>query len=313
MSVRRRLPEIISPVVRILKGDSNLKPQTIHWGELLPWQQDNHYIQTGYRPSSLSFRKSFASLLYLHNESVNIYSHYIGTLLFATLASGLYTLMRPRYKTAMPTDVLVFSCFFIGAGICLGISGTYHTISNHSPLVARWGNKLDYVGIVFLIVGSFIPSIFYGFYCHPQFQKFYWTMISMLGLACTAVSVFDRFRTPAWRPYRAGIFVSLGLSALFPVGHGVRLYGLLEMRNRIGLFWLVLQGLLYILGAALYAARWPECSWSKRFDIWGSSHQLFHILVVMAAICHLYGLLIAFDFHHTVLGAECFLVQETRQ
>jgi hypothetical protein len=30
---------------------------------------------------------------------------------------------------------------------------------------------------VFLITGSFVPSIFYGFYCHPHLQEFYWTMV----------------------------------------------------------------------------------------------------------------------------------------
>jgi adiponectin receptor len=35
------------------------------------------------------------------------------------------------------------------------------------------------------------------------------------------------------------------------------------------------------------------------FDIWGSSHQIFHILVVLAAAAHLVGLMKAFDFEHS--------------
>jgi predicted membrane channel-forming protein YqfA (hemolysin III family) len=49
----------------------------------------------------------------------------------------------------------------------------------------------------------------------------------------------------------------MGLSALFPVLHGVVLYGVDEMRGRIGLTWLVLQGVLYILGAGIYAVSSP--------------------------------------------------------
>ena len=116
------------------------------------------------------------------------------------------------------------------------------------------------------------------------------------------------------------MFVAMGLSAIFPVLHGIELYGINEMRDRIGLTWLVLQGFLYILGASLYAVsllrspveqsnfskeRWPERSWPGSFDIWGSSHQIFHILVVMAAASHLYGLLKAFDYHHGALGLGC--------
>lgn len=126
---------------------------------------------------SSSFHKSFASLGYLHNESVNIYSHLIGAGLFTGAGALMYTLVKHRYEKASASDIAAFGCFFAGAFLCLGMSGTYHTISNHSPMVARFGNKLDYVGIVFLITGSFIPSIFYGFYCHPHLQEFYWTMV----------------------------------------------------------------------------------------------------------------------------------------
>ena len=49
------------------------------------------------------------------------------------------------------------------------------------------------------------------------------------------------------------MFVAMGLSAVFPVLHGLKLYGIEQMRDRIGLTWLVLQGALYILGAGLYA------------------------------------------------------------
>jgi len=49
------------------------------------------------------------------------------------------------------------------------------------------------------------------------------------------------------------MFVAIGLSAIFPVLHGLELYGIRDMQDRIGLFWLVLQGVLYIVGAGLYA------------------------------------------------------------
>jgi adiponectin receptor len=51
------------------------------------------------------------------------------------------------------------------------------------------------------------------------------------------------------------MFVSMGLSAIFPVLHGLKLYGTSQMRKQIGLSWLVLQGGLYILGAGIYAVR----------------------------------------------------------
>ena len=49
------------------------------------------------------------------------------------------------------------------------------------------------------------------------------------------------------------MFVAMGLSAIFPVIHGLMLYGVASMERRIGLSWLVLQGILYIVGAGIYA------------------------------------------------------------
>jgi adiponectin receptor len=155
---------------------------TVLWNDLPSWLQDNHFIRTGYRPASNSFQKSFASLGYLHNESVNIYSHLLGAILFSISAVLLYIAIKPRYGTATSSDILAFGCFFTGAALCLSMSATYHTLSNHSPTINKFGNKLDYVGIVCLITGSFIPSIFYGFYCHPHLQELYWTMVSGANL-----------------------------------------------------------------------------------------------------------------------------------
>ena len=45
----------------------------------------------------------------------------------------------------------------------------------------------------------------------------------------------------------------MGLSAVVPVIHGLKLYGLERMIDLIGLPWLSLQGILYLAGAAIYA------------------------------------------------------------
>jgi adiponectin receptor len=120
------------------------------------------------------------------------------------------------------------------------------------------------------------------------------------------------------------MFVALGLSAVFPILHGLKLYGFQQMCRQMGLLWVVLQGALYIIGAGLYAvsiapghgmiakqlliggqARIPERWHPGRYDVIGSSHQIFHIFVVLAAVSHLMGLLKAFDYRHAVLGGIC--------
>ncbi|OTB08716.1 hypothetical protein M426DRAFT_51747 [Hypoxylon sp. CI-4A] len=285
------------------------------WDDLPTWRRDNHYIETGYRPDSNSYRRSLASLFYVHNESVNIWTHLLGALFFPTIGAWLYHVIAPRYASANSSDVLVFACFFAGAVSCLGMSATFRyvqndALSNHSEEVAKWGNKLDYSGIVFLIVGSYVPALYYALFCLPKLMTFYLYGIFLLGLGCGVVSWVERFRTPRWRPYRAAMFVGLGASGVVPVCHGLSIYGYQALEERMGLNWVLFQGFLYIFGAFLGIltslwVRWPERSFPRTFDIWGSSHQLFHILILFAAASHLTGMVKAFDYHHSIMGGQC--------
>ena len=149
------------------------------WDDLPAWRRDNAYITSGYRQSRSSYMHSFQSLFYLHNESVNIWSHLLGALVFIVGSLYLYQVIQPRYESASSSDVLVFACFFGGAILCLGMSATYHALCNHSQEVAKWGNKLDYTGIVALIVGSYVPALYYGFFCKPTLMSAYLFLVRL--------------------------------------------------------------------------------------------------------------------------------------
>lgn len=43
-------------------------------------------------------------------------------------------------------------------------------------------------------------------------------------------------------------------------------------------------------------SHFPE-SWKPgKFDIWGASHQIFHVLVVISSVIHMRGLFTVFDW-----------------
>jgi adiponectin receptor len=124
----------------------------------------------------------------------------LGAVAFTLGGLYLHALIAPRYESASSADVLVFGCFFGGAFCCLGMSATYHLLCNHSEEVARWGNKLDYTGIVFLIVGSYVPALWYGFYCRAGLLTGYLGAVSY-PFSLYWKSVTDgggRLRCSAW-------------------------------------------------------------------------------------------------------------------
>ncbi|CAJ0841735.1 8626_t:CDS:2 [Entrophospora sp. SA101] len=106
---------------------------TCTFSELPNWMKDNSAIIRGYRLPTFSYIKCINSLFYLHNESVNIWSHFVGAMIFLVLSifSFLYFKTEPTIE-------------FFETVVC-----------------ASW-NRCDYVGIVALIVGSNVPLVYYG-------------------------------------------------------------------------------------------------------------------------------------------------------
>ena len=69
------------------------------------------------------------------------------------------------------------------------------------------------------------------------------------------MSLDTNFRTPEWRPFRTGMFAAMGLTGIFPVVHVLSLYGWRFANDYMGLSWVILQGVLYLVGAGFYAVR----------------------------------------------------------
>ena len=153
-------------------------PLLLTYDEIPEWYQDNEYILYGYRPPTNSTAKCFASWVYVHNETFNIFSHLLPAI-FSLVSVGVF---RPyfldRYPGATRGDQLVFGFFLLTAVACLSMSSTYHTLMNHSASVSKTWLRLDYVGIIILTLGDFVSGIYMVFYCEPTLQKVYWTMVS---------------------------------------------------------------------------------------------------------------------------------------
>ncbi|KAH8288473.1 hypothetical protein KR054_003212 [Drosophila jambulina] len=271
-----------------------------HYKNLPKWLQDNDFLHRGHRPPLPSFRACFKSIFRVHTETGNIWTHLLGCIAFIGVAT--YFITRPSVEI-QTQEKIVFGAFFIGAIVCLGFSFAFHTLSCHSVEMGRLFSKLDYCGIALLIMGSFVPWLYYGFYCHYQPKVIYLSVVCVLGVLSIVVSLWDKFSEPGLRPLRAGVFMSFGLSGVIPAIHYSVMEGWFSQMSRASLGWLILMGLLYILGALLYALRVPERWFPGKFDIWGQSHQIFHILVIAAAFVHYHG--ISEMAMYRVMYSEC--------
>ena len=164
--------ETLHSLLTLQEAESAMRRQPsnsilINYDELPAWQQNNQFILAHYRPTSHSFFTSFQSLFHLHNESVNIHSHLFGAWIFFSIALSLYAFERHLLTWV---DSVAFLIFFSSAVVCLGMSATYHTVSNHSPKVRRVLTKICF--ILLKITGQSMgePNGLHGHH-HSHFWK----------------------------------------------------------------------------------------------------------------------------------------------
>ncbi|KAH7264851.1 hemolysin-III related-domain-containing protein [Fusarium redolens] len=157
---------------------------------------ESQFIQTGYRASSNSIKKSVRSILSIHNETVNIWSHILGCILFLVIPVYVFTTeIPPRYKVATREDIAVRTIYFIGVTICFFLSATCHTVSNHPSHVHHLSVQFDYLCILILMYSAMIPLIYYGFVCDHFLRNMYWGLVSVNAGLCALSTMHPRFRT----------------------------------------------------------------------------------------------------------------------
>ncbi|KAI5480617.1 hypothetical protein MNV49_000313 [Pseudohyphozyma bogoriensis] len=294
----------------------------------LHYQQDNPSILGYYR--QLSGKVDYQSLWYWHNETVNVWSHLLGS--FGSLlglsgavavVAGLGELIihsqnplapllaaiplpRADMPSVTPLDTLVFSLLLVGSTVCFALSAFYHLTLNHSCKMADLTRKLDFLGIFFLGNMNFIPSFAYGFYCSPELRTLY---VGLMTVSCATgayiVVLSPAFQTPQYRRLRTWVFLIVGWTAALPFGHALYKYGWAEARESMALDWVAAEILLYCGGAIIYAERFPERFAPGWFDLVGSSHQLFHIAAVAAVVCQFMAGLKGFHYRHVSLEGVC--------
>jgi hemolysin III len=180
----------------------------------------------------------------------------LGVVLVLVAPSGRATLAAAIYATS------VIAMF--------GVSALYHRHNWISVAARQWMRRLDHSMIFLLIAGTYTP----------------FALLILNGALATAILI------GVWAGAAAGIVMNLiwvdapkWVTALVYVLLGwVAVAAFPEMTSRIGVVAISMVatgGVLYTLGAVVYATKWPNPSPA----VFGY-HEIFHVLVIGAAALH---------------------------
>lgn len=191
--------------------------------------------------------------------------HFHQAMFFISLG-GLAVLLSLTNSNRELISILVYA---FGALSMFGISALYHRIDWSSQNRALF-RKLDHSAIFVMIAGTFTP-------------------VAMLGLSAESSKIL---LLTIWGVTILGVVKSIWLTnlpkllnAALYVGAGYVIYPYIdELSASIGangMYLLVAGGLIYSIGAAIYAFKKPN-PYPKYFGY----HEVFHLLVNVAAILH---------------------------
>jgi hemolysin III len=166
---------------------------------------------------------------------------------------------RARFAAA------VFALSVVG---CFGVSALYHRVT-WTPPVRRWMRRADHAGVYLLIAGTYTPVAL--LVLEGTWRNVILTVV-WTGAAAAIVLEFVWLDAPKW--VAAAIGLALGWIAV------VALPQLVDRLEASALTLLIAGGLLYSLGAIVYARRSPD-PLPRTFGY----HEVFHALTIAAAAC----------------------------
>ena len=156
---------------------------------------------------------------------------------------------------------------FIACAIwCMSASFIFHQYYCLSFTANNVLQTLDYCGICILISGSYVPVIYYSFYCYPTYRKMHLIIVVVLNVLNVCVMATPKFRSPAYRSVRARSFTIVACYAVIAIIHLLILDGLKNPLFTVLFWYMIGMGGTYILGAVLYGTRFPEKFWPGHFD-----------------------------------------------
>ena len=244
------------------------------------------FIIRHYRPQ-MTVSDALASALVCppHNETGNILSHLLGLAGFVALSVYHFKLSNSARKGFFA------AAYFAGVCAMLLMSSMYHCLLNVSRSLHDTLYVLDLASVSLNIVGISLYAFDVGFACTNTARVTYMVAISAMCAVLLLISLVERLRRK--RALIVALFSGVVSATAIPMAH-ICVLAFAQSRDtafdgRPAQLPYLAVGLLvmltmYGIGVALFAARVPEKLKPGAFDLAFHSHQLWHIIVLLAPV-----------------------------
>ncbi|KAK7909096.1 HlyIII-domain-containing protein [Apiospora marii] len=301
------LPSLASPENATLLLKKAKTRALLLFDELPVWAKGNDFILSGWRPETNSYWECIKSMGYVHNESVNIYSHLFAAIWMVVLGAWWAMHAQERYPATGFDDGLIFFLFLLGGTVCFLLSTIYHVLSSHSHATHVFCLKLDFLGILVVTAGCFPPGLWYTFPCASRQSKLNWIVVDLgAQLMAAMLALFSKsFQASNMRHVRGFVFSVMASSAFYPIIIKISQVGWSRANEEYGASLYAWTILIYLCSVTIYAVRLTEAWKPGAFDIWGHSHQIFHVGMAIGLTVHFMAFVKASHQFYAVKQGQC--------
>lgn len=192
-------------------------------------------------------------------DIANSVSHIIGAVFF--FFGTLYLMwVAGRYGTLV--DTISFLVFGLSLVLMFTMSSIYHFMIYHKPRDVF--KRLDHISVYILILGTYTPFMFSVIGTKASHILYF----SLVGVAILGI-IFKSLWVSKFKIATTFIYILMGWGIIFIIPQ------VIEKLPQGGLYWLFAGGVIYTLGAFIYAL--------GKFKY---HHLVWHIFVILGALAH---------------------------
>ena len=260
-----------------------LTMKLVNYNDLPEWYKSNEHIKTGYRPINTinNVNDVIKSVFSIHNETFNIWSHFLGCIIFIAF------MITTIYENLHIYNKIILAGYCACVLFCFLCSTIYHIFMCHSHKLHMDCLTIDYQGTVIHIFGVAVITIHNSFQNNMIVAYSYIFSMFIVSIIISVMIRDDNWDAPHRKLFRFIIFSINTLCLFVPIVHS---YVIGTIINLI-LITFILTILINGIGGVCYGFKFPEIKYSNTtLDYIGNSHNIMHITVLLGALNHYFGM-----------------------